>query len=207
MRRVVLKHRLNRDVCVIRTGPRPVPRLVAEQDGAVCVWVEVDQTDPDLHAPVYSSTELVVSVIGTGWTDSITEMHSHLGSFTTRDGLVWHVYLVDAELARQTYEGRKVEAARVLRRTEFGHDLRRQVAIRDRHECRFCASHLDAKMSVTTWQLSPHRLEYVVLDLGEPLSIDNVVQACARCDALKGITPLEQSTLVLRHAPQPEPAS
>lgn len=207
MRRVVLKHKLTADVSVIRTGPRPKPRLVAEQAGDIHVWIEVDQPDADLHAPVYSSHELVFAVVGTGWIDSISDMHTHLASFTTQQGLVWHVYVVDPETARQQYEQRRVEAHRVLRRTEFGNELRRQVAIRDRHVCRFCASRVESKMTVNQWELSPPRLEYVVLDLAEPLSIDNVVQACARCDALKGITPLDQSPLVLRPAPQKEPAA
>jgi hypothetical protein len=206
MRRVVLKHRLHDNVTVIRTGPHPKVRLVGEQGpGQLCVWVEVDQVEPDLAAPTYSSNELAIAVVGTGWLDSINEMHTHLGSIATPHGFVWHVYLIDPVAARQTLERRQFDAHRALFRTEFGIEIRRQVAIRDRNECRFCASKLETKSTLTEWKVSPHRLEYVVLDLSAPLSVGNVVQACGRCAELKGITPLDQSTLRLRPAPEPAP--
>ena len=200
MRRVVLKYPLTGgEVNEIRTGPNPVVRMVAEQAGTVCVWLEVDQVARDLTDPGFAAVTVGFVLAGTGWVDAVPESGTHIGSVNTANGLVWHVYEVDAKWLRVARMRRQHEAQRVLIRTEFGTELRAKVRERDQCFCRFCGSVVVAGVGLAA--TSPGRLVYEVLDLSAPLSIDNVVISCGGCNALKGNAPLHLSNLVLRPAP------
>lgn len=202
MRRVVLKYPLTGgEVNEIRTGPNPTVRMVDEQAGRVCVWLEVDQVARDLTDPGFVSTLVGFVLAGTGWVDAVPECGTHVGSVSTSTGLVWHVYEVDAQWMRVAWRRRAHEAQRLLVRTEFGTELRAAVRARDRGLCRYCGSTLAIDLRWSAGAVSPERLVYDVLDLSVPLSIDNVVLACGRCNALKGDRPLHLSKLQLRPVP------
>lgn len=200
MRRVVLKYPLTgAEVNEIRTGPNPVVRMVDEQAGSVCVWLEVDQVSRDLSDPGFRAVTVGFVLAGTGWVDAVPESGTHVGSINTGQGLVWHVYGVDEKWLRVASLRRQHAAQRILIRTQFGAELRAQVRERDQSCCRFCGELVVSGVGLAA--TSPGRLVYDVLDLSAPLSIDNVVLACGRCASLKGSAPLHLSNLVLRPAP------
>jgi len=201
MRRIVLKHPLPSPTNRVRTGPNPTVMMVGEAGWELCVWVEVDAPVPDMSDPVFTSTVLVLDVIETGQPAfPIRPYHRHVGSSIKHLGvrtLERHVYLVTgAAFDVEELDRRRREALWVLQRTEPGEQLRAAVRRRDRERCRLCDSTVFWKMSSTTSPTS-RRATYVLLDLWDPVEVDNVVLACEGCAATKGVRTLPAAGMTL----------
>jgi hypothetical protein len=205
MRRVVLKHPLPSATNVVRTGPNPSVMMVGEAGWELCVWVEVDATVPDLSDPVFTSTVLVLDVIETGQpVFPIRPYHRHVGSSIKHLGvrtLERHVYLVTgAAFDVEELDRRRREAMWVLQRTEPGERVRAAVRRRDGGVCRLCGGGIEWNVSRAAVP-SPHRATYVLLDLWDPVDVDNVVLACERCAHQLGVRSVLASGMTLQAPP------
>jgi hypothetical protein len=211
MRRVVLKHELPDTTNVIRTGPNPKVMHVGEAGWSLCVWVETDAPVADLTDPVFESAVLVFDVVETGQVDGVVirPYHRHVGSSIKHLGvrsLDRHVYLVTgAAFDLEELDRRRREAMWVLQRTEPGEVVRAEVRRRDGKHCRLCGGQVSWTVPISTTR-SPSRATYVLLDLWDPVSVDNVVLACEPCSHSKGLRSIADAGMVLRDAASGRPS-
>ena len=83
--RTIWKYELKiKDEQVIDVPFNAIPLFVAEQDGSLCLWAEVDTEK--------SKTSRFISIAGTGHpVNDLTRYY--VGSALMKNGLVWHVYM------------------------------------------------------------------------------------------------------------------
>jgi len=67
------------------------PLCVAEQDGKLCMWVQLDENRQ-------SNFAFGVKIFGTGNPIDDLSGHEYVGSVIMSNSLVWHVYVCNAEV-------------------------------------------------------------------------------------------------------------